>query len=195
MFQTSVEAGMIHYLDSPLLRAVKLGRVLVVDEADKAPEHVTAVLKSLGERGEMSLSDGRRIIRGEPSHDDEIVIDKGFRMVLLANRPGYPFLGNQFLQVLGDGFVCYAVGNPDVESEVELVSQLLLRTSSKGPVSDQDGVFSGSMEEQKVILARLVKVFDRLRNAFENGTITYPFSLRGQFSSAFLALSLEDVND
>ena len=34
----------------------------MVDEADKAPTHVTAVLKTLVEDGEMLLSDGRRIV-------------------------------------------------------------------------------------------------------------------------------------
>ena len=52
--------------DSPLIRAVVNGSVLVIDEADKAPTHVTCVLKTLIETGEMSLADGRRII----SHDN-----------------------------------------------------------------------------------------------------------------------------
>ena len=33
--------GVIVYEDSPLVKAVKAGHVLVVDEADKAPTHVT----------------------------------------------------------------------------------------------------------------------------------------------------------
>lgn len=44
--------------------AVKLGHVLVVDEADKAPTNVTCVLKTLVESGEMHLADGRRIVAG-----------------------------------------------------------------------------------------------------------------------------------
>lgn len=43
---------------------MKYGHVLVVDEADKAPTHVTCILKSLVESGEMVLGDGRRIIKG-----------------------------------------------------------------------------------------------------------------------------------
>ena len=46
------------------VRAVKLGNVLVVDEADKAPTHVTCILKTLVESGEMHLADGRRIVSG-----------------------------------------------------------------------------------------------------------------------------------
>ncbi len=35
--QIALEKGQIQYLDSPLVRAVKLGRILVVDEATSAP--------------------------------------------------------------------------------------------------------------------------------------------------------------
>ena len=37
----TVRDGVIVYEDSPLVKAVKAGHVLVVDEADKAPTHVT----------------------------------------------------------------------------------------------------------------------------------------------------------
>jgi midasin (ATPase involved in ribosome maturation) len=43
--QPSVKDGVVTYEDSPLVTAVKTGRVLVVDEADKAPTHVTCILK------------------------------------------------------------------------------------------------------------------------------------------------------
>lgn len=105
--QPTVKDGVVVYEDSPLVKAVKYGHVLVVDEADKAPTHVTCILKTLVENGEMILSDGRRIVPknllessgGEvssfiPVHDD-------FRMIVLANRPGFPFLGNDFFASLG----------------------------------------------------------------------------------------------
>ena len=41
---------------------MKHGLVLVVDEADKAPTHVTCVLQNLIKWGEMALSDGRKIV-------------------------------------------------------------------------------------------------------------------------------------
>lgn len=44
---------------------MKLGHILVVDEADKAPTHVTCILKTLIESGEMHLADGRRIVSGK----------------------------------------------------------------------------------------------------------------------------------
>jgi len=48
--------------DSPLVKAMKQGRVLVIDEADKAPTEVVCVLKSLLEDGEILLTDGRRFV-------------------------------------------------------------------------------------------------------------------------------------
>lgn len=44
---------------------MKLGHILVVDEADKAPTNVTCILKTLVENGEMILADGRRIVASE----------------------------------------------------------------------------------------------------------------------------------
>lgn len=61
--------GVIVYEDSPLVRAVKHGHVLIVDEADKAPTNVTCILKTLVESGEMHLADGRRIVTGMLAHD------------------------------------------------------------------------------------------------------------------------------
>ena len=88
MFQTSLQNGVIKYEDSPLLRAVSLGRVMVIDEADKAPEHVVAVFRSLAGHGEMSLADGRRI-RFNRARENDVVVHPNFRLILLANRPGY----------------------------------------------------------------------------------------------------------
>ena len=59
----TLENGRIIWKDSPLLRAVRDGHALVVDEADKAPVEVLSVLKGLVEDGELLLADGRRISR------------------------------------------------------------------------------------------------------------------------------------
>ncbi|CAG2069265.1 unnamed protein product, partial [Timema podura] len=122
----TVKNGLVVYEDSPLVQAVKLGHVLVVDEADKAPTHVTCILKTLVESGEMILSDGRRIV---PSDDPRVLaripgiipIHPDFKMIILANRPGFPFLGNDFFGALGDLFSCHAVDNPSPESELSLL--------------------------------------------------------------------------
>lgn len=106
MFQTSLDGGIIRYVDSPLLRAVKLGRVLVIDEVDKCSPPVVAGLASLASRGEMTLSDGRRITRplsGQETNPGDIIIHPNFRLILLANRPGFPFLGQSSFGLLGRG--------------------------------------------------------------------------------------------
>ncbi|VDB87134.1 unnamed protein product [Peniophora sp. CBMAI 1063] len=164
LFNTTLTGGVIKHEDSPLLRAVKLGRVVVVDEADKAPEHVVAVFKSLAGSGELSLPDGRRVRRknegiGRPG---DIEVHDDFRLILLANRPGYPFLGNHFLQVLGDNFSLHSVANPDLESELKLLAQL-------APELTDD------------TLRRLVGAFQDLRKSYDEGSLTYPYSLRGEF--------------
>lgn len=105
--QPTVKDGLVVYDDSPLVNAVKFGHVLVVDEADKAPTHVTCILKTLVESGEMILSDGRRIVPKHlvesSSYEDNVLIPmhEDFRMIVLANRPGFPFLGNDFFAALG----------------------------------------------------------------------------------------------
>ena len=73
------------------------------------------------------------------------------------------FLGNHFLQVLGDNFSCHAVSNPDMASERILLSQL-------APELSED------------LLLRLVAAFHDLRHAHETGALTYPYSLRGEGS-------------
>lgn len=88
MFTTSLENGILKFTDSPLLRAILFGRVLIVDEADKAPEHVVAIFRSLAGQREMTLSDGRRV-RSAKEKDGDIVVHPNFRLILLANRPGY----------------------------------------------------------------------------------------------------------
>lgn len=88
MFTTTLEGGVLRYTDSPLLRAIIFGRVIIIDEADKAPEHVVAVFGILGSHGEMTLADGRRV-RTTRERDDDIVVHPSFRLILLDNRPGY----------------------------------------------------------------------------------------------------------
>uniref|UniRef100_A0A2C9MAM2 von Willebrand factor A domain-containing protein 8 n=1 Tax=Biomphalaria glabrata TaxID=6526 RepID=A0A2C9MAM2_BIOGL len=120
--QPTVREGIITYEDSPLVVAVKLGHVLVVDEADKAPTNVTCVLKTLVESGEMHLADGRRIVAagsGITPKQNIIVAHPDFRMIILANRPGFPFLGNDFFGAMGKYiyivYVCLVIPLPKFE--------------------------------------------------------------------------------
>ncbi|XP_028163508.1 von Willebrand factor A domain-containing protein 8 [Ostrinia furnacalis] len=163
--QPTVKDGIVVYEDSPLVKAVKNGHVLVVDEADKAPTHVTCILKTLVENGEMILSDGRRIV---PKHMIEtsggdvksfIPVHDDFKMIVLANRPGFPFLGNDFFAALGDLFSCHAVDNPSIDSEMELLQ-------SYGPDVPHD------------VMKKLVQAFAVLREKADQGQLTYPYSTR-----------------
>ncbi|TPX75293.1 hypothetical protein CcCBS67573_g03438 [Chytriomyces confervae] len=156
----SIVNGVIVYEDSPLVRAAREGYILVVDEADKAPTHVTSVLKSLVEDGEMVLSDGRRLMyRDNDSSENAIFVHKNFRMFVLANRPGFPFLGNDFYGEIGDVFAAHCVGNPDKLSELYLLKKY-------APSVDED------------ILIKLIDSFNDLRRLVDEGLINYPYSTR-----------------
>nr|XP_015219376.1 PREDICTED: von Willebrand factor A domain-containing protein 8 isoform X1 [Lepisosteus oculatus] len=160
--QPSVQDGIIVYEDSPLVKAVKMGHILVIDEADKAPTNVTCILKTLVESGEMILADGRRIVSDHSAAEGRpniIVMHPDFRMLVLANRPGFPFLGNDFFGALGDIFSCHAVDNPKPQSELAMLKQY-------GP------------DVPSPVLQKLVAAFGELRAMADQGTITYPYSTR-----------------
>ncbi|KAJ7392629.1 von Willebrand factor A domain-containing protein 8 [Desmophyllum pertusum] len=155
--QPNVQDGVIIYEDSPLVRAVKFGHVLVVDEADKAPTHVTCILKSLVESGVMVLGDGRRIVTGDdttPLPGNAIRAHPDFRMIVLANRPGFPFLEMISL----DPLATYLA-----------VMRWIIQTSSLkwyGPSVPQE------------LLHKLVNAFGELRSRADQGLISYPYSTR-----------------
>ncbi|KAJ3255375.1 hypothetical protein HK103_006294 [Boothiomyces macroporosus] len=159
LVQPVLEHGKIVYKDSPLIKAAQNGRVLVVDEADKAPVYITSILKSLAETGQMDILDGRKIRPLASSTPGDIVLHPDFRMIVLANRPGFPFLGNDFYGAIGEVFGTYPVENPDFNSEVSLLSQL-------APSIDIE------------VIKKLVGAFGDLRKAFDDGLVNYPYSLR-----------------
>ena len=159
----SMRDGIVVFDDSPLVKAMIHGRVLLVDEFDKAPIEVVVVLKALLEDGEILLSDGRRFVRANSSMigkaDNIVPIHPEFLVIALANRPGFPFLGNDFFREMGDCFACFAVQNPDQASEM-----LLLRNYAPGVSGD--------------LLHMLTSAFRELREAVDAGLITYPYSTR-----------------
>ncbi|KAI8393920.1 AAA domain-containing protein [Radiomyces spectabilis] len=161
----AIREGVLVFEDSALIKAVRDGTILVVDEADKAPTYVTAVLKSLIEDGQMVLGDGRRIVSKESDMQEGgqyIVVHPNFRMIVLANRPGYPFLGNDFYREIGDVFSCHAVDNPDMASELYLLRKY-------GPNVPED------------LLEKLSAAFTDLRKLTDEGQfslISYPYSTR-----------------
>ncbi|KAK7235505.1 midasin-like protein [Aureococcus anophagefferens] len=154
--------GVVVWADSPLVAAARSGRVLVVDEADKAPLEVVCVLKALAEDGELALADGRTLLRAGDAADrgdDVVPIHADFRMVVLANRPGFPFLGNDFYRECGDVFATLVVATPDLESELELLRNY-------GPNVPPEALKS------------LLLLFTKLRDLNDEGSIAYPYSTR-----------------
>lgn len=155
--------GKVLFEDSPLVKAVKNGFTLVIDEIDKAPINVTCVLKSLVETGEMWLSDGRKIVppnsKADVNDPKIIKTHPGFRTIVLANRPGFPFLGNDFFASMGHLFSCHAIDNPEMASEIQLLKQY-------GPNVDEK------------LIKKLVKAFGELRSMADTSQISYPYSTR-----------------
>ena len=144
----TLEDGILRHEDAPLVRAALHGRVCVLDEADKAPTEVTVLLKALVADGVLPLPDGRILRVGDNVHAD-------FRLVVLANRPGYPFHGNALFREYGDAFAGLVVDNPDVDSEVALL---------------EDVAPSRPHDERR----RLACAFAELRARHETGSLAYP---------------------
>ncbi|WKY14985.1 hypothetical protein Q1695_000475 [Nippostrongylus brasiliensis] len=158
--QTTVENGVLRYEDSALVRAARAGHVLVIDEADKAPLHVIAILKSLLDSGTLLLGDGRRIQPASaPPSERSIPLHPNFRIIMLANRPGFPFLGNDLFALLGDLFSVHTVDNPNRENELEMLKKY-------APNVD-DGT-----------LLKLMAAFTELREMADEELLHYPYSTR-----------------
>lgn len=128
------------------------------------------MLKGLIEDGLLNLDDGRRIVARtespsfysaeDPDHKD-IYIHKDFRLFVLANRPGYPFLGNDFFRESGDCFSSHIIQNPDATSQLQMLK-----------------AFAGSGNATELSIHRLISAFDELRGLYEEGVLSYPYSVR-----------------
>ncbi|KAI5716999.1 hypothetical protein M8J76_015926 [Diaphorina citri] len=175
--QPVVVQGKVSYQDSPLIQAVRAGHVLVVDEADKAPTHVVCILKTLVESGEMILSDGRRIVPPSdprvgaptiiPAHPD-------FRLIVLANRPGFPFLGNDLFSALGDLFSVHVIDNPSPERDLFSVHVI----DNPSPESELALLSSYGPDVPRDTLIRLVRAFGEFRELSDKSLLPYPYSTR-----------------
>lgn len=163
--QTVVENGIIRHEDSALVKAARSGQILVIDEADKAPLHVIAILKSLLDTGNLVLGDGRSLrpaasfTKADKLNNRLVPIHPNFRIIMLANRPGFPFLGNNLFAVLGDLFAIHMIDHPGRESELEMIRKY----GSKVPVDT---------------LNQLLTIFNELRDKTDQGLLQYPYSTR-----------------
>ena len=157
----SLESGRVVYHDSPLVRAAKEGRILVLDEADKAPVEVVALLKGLIEDGQLSLPDGRMLCYDDncTSNPDIISIHKDFAIWALVNPPGYPFHGHALTKEMSDVFSCHTVPPMDMESHKRIL-------------------MSYGANVHPAIIEKIVKIWEDLRVAHQRGQLTYPFCVR-----------------
>ena len=131
-------------------------------------------MKGLLEDGEILLGDGRRFISSKSQiyaglTDDQLPdnvhrIHDDFRVISLANRPGYPFLGNDFFAEMGDVFACHAIDNPDQSSEMDMLR-------SYAPDLDVNTIMS------------LSTAFMDLRAMQDTGELLYPYVSRQSFAS------------
>lgn len=158
----SVEGGRLVFEDSPLVRAAINGRILVVDEADKAPVEVVALLKGLIEDGELALPDGR-VLRYEESNSvsgqTSIIIHKDFRLWALANPAGYPFHGNDLAKEMADVFSCHNVPALDSDSQAHILKSYGRNLSNK-------------------TIRKIIRIWQDLNKAHQKGVLAYPFSIR-----------------
>ena len=101
----------------------------------------------------------------------------------IANRPGFPFLGNDFFAALGDLFSCHAVDNPSMDSELKMLKQygiifIAQFNSCQNFSVENIFIFSIGPDVSDEILRRLVTTFSELRSMADEGTIQYPYSTR-----------------
>ena len=189
-----IRNGVLASEDSPLVAALQLGHVLVLDEADKAPVHVVMALKSLVESGELDLGDGRVLRRSSsdaamPSNVRKkpalAAIHPNFRLIILANRPGYPFMGNDFYKAIGDCFSCHPVDNLDHQSQLAILRQVAPNLAEK-------------------TVTQLMEIFGQLRKLVDAGITLYPYSTRellqvarhlNRFPSDSLSSAIRNVFD
>jgi|EP01049_Picozoa_sp_SAG25_P000835 hypothetical protein len=167
----ALQDGRIVWNDSPLLRAARYGRICLVDEADKAPLEVVALLKQLVEDQSILLGNSQRLARhsegleGLDNGSETIRIHPDFAVWVLANPAGFPFLGNDLFAQCGDVFRTFVVPNPDRMSELRILS-------------------SYAPDIALTTLSRLAAAFGELRSLHANGKLPYPYSLREAVATA-----------
>jgi hypothetical protein len=85
--------------------------------------------------------------------NDCISIHPNFILFVLANRPGFPFLGNDFFRECGDVFSVHIIDNLDLHSEAMLLQQ-----------------YTGTHVHKDVVM-KIAKSFSELRNMYGNTSV------------------------
>lgn len=178
----TIADGASEWVLSPLMRAVVEGTVAVIDEADKAAPSVVCALKAIVGDQMFSLPNGDQLmpstesatagesagsvatgdVRSSTSSGPRLLrVHPAFRLIVLANRPGFPFQGNDFYRECGDLFSVHVMENPDHQSSLSLLAQTA------------PGV-------RRTTLQTLAAFFDDLRQQhLDSATgLTYPYSAR-----------------
>lgn len=93
--------------------------------------------------------------------ETDIIVHKDFRLFVLANRPGYPFLGNDFFREAGDCFSTHIIENPDAASQFQMLK-----------------AFANTGNANQASIKKLIGAFDELRVLYDEGVLSYPYSVR-----------------
>ena len=146
---------------------------------------MVCLLKGLVGDGELVLQDGRRLLAADRAAAEAysssssstaagaapvsvqaycdahgiLPISPDFKLIVLANRPGHPFLGNNFFREIGDLFATFVIENLDLASETALLTSFA--PSVPAPMLNQ-----------------LANAFADLRAHYEAGVLGYPYSAR-----------------
>ena len=114
-----------------------------------------------------------------------MLIHPDFLLIVLSNRPGFPFLGNDFFRACGDVFHVLVVDNPGIDSEIALLTAYFDSYKEKFAQSSRsffgnNGQDEGEEENKKKkdLIERLARAFAALRDANQSDELSYPFSAR-----------------
>lgn len=187
----ALDRGVVVWADSPLVRALRQGSVLMVDEVDKAPTEVVCVLKSLLEDGEILLGDGRRFVT-ERSPLWATAEDAAAAPTAAAAPAG----SRDSSSPAGDaaagrvyrvhrGFQVIALANPpgypflgnDFYAEMGDCFACHV-VDNPDPASEAALLKAYAPSLPQDTLDRLVRAFAALRALNEQGTVSYPYSTR-----------------